>query len=87
MKKIVTLLILSALFIPAFDIQANASLVSDRKYRLEQKKENREAVKQIKSLINSHNIYANQHDIEKETESLRKRQFPLPHYESSLKEN
>lgn len=65
MKKIVTLLILSALFIPAFDIQANASLVSDRKYRLEQKKENREAVKQIKSLINSYNIYANQHDIEK----------------------
>lgn len=64
MKKIVLLSILSALIIPmTFAPQAQASLISDRSYRVEQNKENKQAIKQIKNLFEVHNNFANKHDI------------------------
>lgn len=63
MKKIVLLLIFGALFVPCFNMEAGASLVSDRTYRAELKKENKQEIKQIKKLFKVHNTYANNHDV------------------------
>lgn len=62
MKKIVLLLILGSLFIPCVQ-EANASLISDRVYRAELRKENRQELKEIKNLFKVHNNLANKHDI------------------------
>ena len=63
MKKIVYLLIISALIMPLTTLYSEASLVSDKKYRLEQRREQRQDVKQIKKLLEIHNNFANQHDL------------------------
>ncbi len=62
MKKIVLLLILGSLFIPCVQ-EADASLISDRAYRAEVRKENRQELKEIKKLFKIHNEFANKHDI------------------------
>ena len=62
MKKIVLLLILGSLFIPCVQ-EAKASLISDRVYRAELRKENRQELKEIKNLFKVHNNLANKHDI------------------------
>lgn len=63
MKKIVYLLIISALIMPLTTLYSEASLVSDKKYRLEQRKEQRQDIKQIKKLLETHNNFANRHDL------------------------
>ena len=63
MKKIVLTLLLTALIIPAVNSQAEASLISNRSYRIEQNKENKQAIKQIKSLFEVHNTFANKHGL------------------------
>ena len=63
MKKIVYLLIISALIMPLTTLYTEASLISDRRYRLEQRREQRQDVKQIKKLLEIHNNFANQHDL------------------------
>ena len=54
---------MSLLFAAVPVMEADASLVSDKIYRTEQRKENKKMIKQIKSLFNEHNRYANQHDL------------------------
>ena len=44
-------------------LYSEASLVSDKKYRLEQRKEQRQDIKQIKKLLETHNNFANRHDL------------------------
>ena len=51
MKKIAYLLILTALLIPGTQLCAQASLISDRSYRSEQNREYKQAVKDIKNVI------------------------------------
>lgn len=65
MKKVLYLLILSALIIPPLNLSSEASLVSDRSYRAEQKKEYKQSVKDIKALFDKHNNYANAHNAPK----------------------
>ena len=55
MKKIVYLLIISALIMPLTTLYTEASLISDRRYRLEQRREQK--------LLEIHNNFANQHDL------------------------
>lgn len=63
MKRIILLLILSALLMPCVQTPTNASLVSDRSYRAQQHKEEKRAVKEIKTLFDTHTKLANKHDI------------------------
>lgn len=63
MKKIIFTLLLTALVIPSVNLSADASLISDRSYRLEQKRIQKQDIASIKKLIKSHNFYANKHDI------------------------
>ena len=63
MKKIVLLLILGALVAPFTFQKSEASLISDRSYRAEINKENRQELKQVKNLFKIHETYANNHDI------------------------
>lgn len=63
MKRIVYLLILTALLIPATKLSAQASIISDRAYRAEQNREYKKSVKEIKNLLERHNIYANTHNL------------------------
>lgn len=63
MKKIVLLLILTALLIPYTQLGANASLISDRSYRIQQNKAHKQEIRQIKELFKLHTSFANQHDI------------------------
>lgn len=63
MKKLLYLLILTALLFPAITSEANASIISDRSYRLEQRREQRKDIKQIKKLLEVHNNFANKHDL------------------------
>ncbi len=66
MKKIIYLSLIALLLIPATtSLQADASLVSNRAYRAEQKQEYKQNLKQIKELFKVHNEYANAHDIKK----------------------
>lgn len=64
MKKIVLLLTLSVLFSSVYSMSANASLISDRNYRIEQNKIQKQDIKQIKKLFEVHTKYANQHDLQ-----------------------
>ena len=64
MKKIIYIFILLGMFSPVFCNGANASLVSDRGYRAEQKRYEKNEAKQIKELFKIHYEYANQHDAE-----------------------
>ncbi len=62
MRKIVFTLLLISLILPAFNAQAEASIISDRSYRAEQRQEIKQDIKQIKELFKIHNSYANKHD-------------------------
>jgi hypothetical protein len=64
MKRIILISLLISMFLaPSMMPQTQASLVSSRRYRSEQKKETRQDIKQIKNLIELHNKAANLHDV------------------------
>ncbi len=65
MRKIVLTLLLASLITPMVSLQADASLISDRRYRAEQRREQKETIKQIKELFKVHNKYANEHNTER----------------------
>ena len=62
MKKIILTLILISLVLPLTSVQSSASIVSDRRYRAEQRQLNKENIKEIKNLFELHTKYANNHD-------------------------
>lgn len=62
MRKIILTLILLSLVLPFTSVQSSASIVSDRRYRAEQRQLNKENIKEIKSLFELHTKYANNHD-------------------------
>ncbi|MBR1425437.1 nuclear transport factor 2 family protein [bacterium] len=64
MKKFLLFLILTIFVVPNFVLNADASLVSDRAYRIEQSRNYRHDVKDIKELFKVHNKFSNRHDIE-----------------------
>jgi hypothetical protein len=64
MKRIILISLLLSMFLtPATMPQVQASLVSSKNYRSEQKKEIRQDIKQIKNLMELHNKAANLHDV------------------------
>ena len=63
MKKIVFTLLIALLLAPSGFVTSEASLVSDRSYRLEQKRENKQNIKLIRDLFKVHDKFANAHDI------------------------
>lgn len=63
MKKLLYTLILIALILPTTQLGSEASIISDRAYRLEQRRIEKQDVKQIKNLLKTHNVYANKHDL------------------------
>lgn len=69
MKKLLYLLIVIALILPVATPAANASIISDRSYRSEQRRAQKQDLKQIKKLLEIHNNFANKHDL-KNLESL-----------------
>lgn len=65
MKKIILTLLLSAFILPSTMTVTDASLISNSKYRAEQRREYNQSKKQIKELFKIHNTYANDHDVKK----------------------
>lgn len=63
MRKFIITLILASMFVPATVNISEASLISDRSYRLEQRKENKQNIRLIKDLFKVHDKFANAHDI------------------------
>lgn len=63
MRKIILLLVTALTIAPSVFVQADASLISDRAYRTEQKREFKQNLKQIEDLFKTHNQYANAHDL------------------------
>ena len=63
MKKIIFTLLLTTFIVPSIGLSAEASLISDRSYRVEQKRIQKQDIANIKKLIKNHNIYANKHNI------------------------
>lgn len=63
MRKFILTLLLVATFLSVGTIQADASLISDRSYRIEQRKVQKQDIKKIKNLFKVHEEYANKHDI------------------------
>lgn len=63
MKKIVTILLINLFLFGLVVPKADASLISDRSYRAEQRKENKQNIKLIKDLFKVHDKFANAHDI------------------------
>ncbi len=65
MKKILSFIFLTILLVLCCAPYSEASIISDRKYRIEQKRIYNNEVKEIRKLFKIHNEYANLHDIEK----------------------
>ncbi len=63
MKKIFVTLMLSTMILSTAVPVAQASLISDRAYRAEVRKEQKQNIRQIKELFRNHNDLANRHDI------------------------
>ena len=63
MRKIIITLLMISFLIPMSMNTAGASLVSDRKYRAEQRQENKQNLRQIKDLFKVHDRFANEHDL------------------------
>ena len=63
MKKIITIFMSVVLLMSFSALSSDASLVSNRKYRAEQRQENKQNIKQIKALFDVHDKYSNAHDI------------------------
>lgn len=64
MKKIITIIAALFLVLSLTGVSCEASLVSNRKYRAEQRQENKQNIKQIKALFEVHDKYSNAHDID-----------------------
>src|SRR5574344_99064 len=64
MKKFIIVLFLTALLIPITISETQASLISDRGYRYEQSRENKQSVRQIKDLFKVYEMFANRHDLD-----------------------
>ena len=64
MKRITFLIFLSLLFAGSSVVSVEASFISDRAYRIEQKKIEKNEIKQIKELFAKHTQLANKHDLE-----------------------
>ena len=62
MRKIVFTLLLMSLMAPIINQSAEASIISDRAYRAEVRREQKQDIKQIKNLFKNHNELANKHD-------------------------
>ena len=62
MRKIIFTLLLLSLITPLTSVEANATIISDRAYRAELRKEQKQDIKQIKQLFKTHNEYANKHN-------------------------
>lgn len=63
MRKIIITLLIFTFLIPITTNVSNASLVSDRKYRVEQRQENKQNIRLIKDLFKVHDKFANEHDL------------------------
>lgn len=63
MKKVIISLFLLSCLIPALNSSAEASLISDKNYRIELQREYKKDVTSIKKLFKNHNYYANNHDL------------------------
>lgn len=63
MRRIIFTLVMALLMAPVTINVAEASLVSNRAYRAEQRRENKQSIKQIKDLFKVHEKFANAHDI------------------------
>lgn len=63
MRRIFITLLAALLLIPVTCTVSEASLISDRAYRAEQRKENKQNIKLIKDLFKVHDKFANAHDI------------------------
>lgn len=62
MKKIIFGLLFISLLLPIAQTTAEASIISDRAYRAEVRREQKQDIKLIKQLFKSHNNYANKHE-------------------------
>lgn len=63
MKKLAIFIILTLLTFTSVNMAQGASAISSRKYRLEQQKQYRNEVKQIKELFKVYTTFANKHDL------------------------
>lgn len=63
MKKLLITLFILTLSFATVQNSANASLISNRSYRAEQRQVNKQNIKDIKKLFETHTNYANKHDI------------------------
>ena len=63
MKKIILFLAISAIIMPCIINSANASIISDRAYRIEQNKNYKADSKKIRELFKLHTAYSNKHDL------------------------
>ncbi len=63
MKKIIISLLLASFIVPSVSLRTEASLISDRNYRHELKREQKQDIASIKKLFKEHNYYANKHDL------------------------
>ena len=63
MKKIIIAILLTAFIIPVSNQASQASIISDRRYRAEVRKEQRQDIRQIKALFKKHGELANKHDV------------------------
>jgi hypothetical protein len=62
MKKIIFAILLINLLLPLANTSAEASIISDRVYRAEVRREQKQDIKRIKQLFKSHNEFANKHE-------------------------
>ena len=65
MKKLIYLFLAIIILSPLTFCESQASLISDRAYRIQQRRENQQNIKQIKELFELHSKLANSHDVEK----------------------
>ena len=64
MKKIILTLLFISLFLPLTNVSAEASIISDKAYRAEVRREQKQDIKLIKQLFKNHKEFANKHNSE-----------------------
>ena len=64
MKKIILGLLFVSLILPLTNVSADASIISDRAYRAEVRREQKQDIKLIKQLFKNHKEFANKHNSE-----------------------
>lgn len=62
MKKIIFALLFISLILPLTNLSADASIISDRAYRAEVRREQKQDIKLIKQLFKNHKEFANKHN-------------------------